>query len=161
MSYNIDLSGTDIICNSISTGASTSGTAGTAAGALSDKALISVVKKGIDMNSATTDTTIAITLPTGITTYKVHSVEVWGANHTLITATAGLFTAASGGGVAIVSNGAVNNTSGTDATALNTQSLTLASATTSFTATTLYFRVGTAEGAAATANVTITLRILG
>jgi hypothetical protein len=159
MSYNVDMAGCDLIVNTISTGASTPGAAGTNLNAT--PAYIRVTAKGLNFNSASTDNAISFALPTGTTTYKVEFVTVWGASHTLTTATAGLFTAASAGGVAIVANGALTPTSGTTDTALDMQSLTIASATTAFTDTTLYFRIGTAEGAAATANVTLTLRILG
>jgi hypothetical protein len=171
MTLKLDLSGSDLVCNTISTGASTPGTAGTLLNtaylidlASTQPAYISATIKGVNMNSATTDNAITFTLPTGTTTYKVEKVAVWGASHTLTTATAALYTAtggSGGSGVGIVSDGAINNTSGTADTALNMQDLTIASATTAFTDTTLYFRVGTAEGAAATANVTLTLRILG
>ena len=118
---------------------------------------------GVNMNAATTDHAITLTLPAGATTYVVDSVSLWGASHTLTTATAGLFTAASGGGTGICADQAITNTSGTANTNLNYQALTLAAndATTCFTASPLYFRVGTAEGAAATANVTLTITILG
>ena len=122
---------------------------------------------GINMNVATTDHTLAFTLPTGTTTYEVSECIIWGASHTLTTATAGLFTAASGGGYGsgICADQAITITSGTANTDLNAQSLTQATdpaaKLTCFTANPLYFRVGTAEGATATANVTLILRVLG
>lgn len=161
MSYNIDLAGTDLICNSISTGASTPGAAGTKQDIARTPAYISVVAKGLNFNQTSTDNSIAFTLPAGTTTYKVEKVTVWGASHTLTTATASLYTAASAGGANICADQALTPTSGTADTALDMQDLTIASATTAFTDTPLFFRLGTAEGAAATANVTIILRILG
>lgn len=161
MTYPIDLAGTDLRVNTISTGASTPGAAGTTLDIARTPAYISVVAKGINFNQTSTDNAMAFTLPTGTTTYKVEKVTVWGASHTLTTATASLYTAASAGGVAIVADGALTPTSGTADTALDMQDLTIASATTAFTDTPLYFRLGTPEGAAATANVTIILRILG
>lgn len=164
MSYNLDLAGNDLIVNTLSVGASTLGAAGTKLDSTNiarSPAYITATIKAVNMNTATSDNAIAFTLPTGTTTYKVEKVTVWGASHTLTTATAALYTAAAAGGVAIVADGALTSTSGTDATALNMQDLTIASATTSFTATPLYFRVGTPEGAASTANVTVLLRILG
>ena len=169
MSYNIDMAGTDLIVNTISTGASTPGAAGTALNAASvinsaSGTYQTFTITGVNMNSATTDNAIAITLPAGKHTYMVEKCTVWNASHTIVTATASLYSAASAGGVAICADQALTPTSNTADTNLNAQNLTIASAgtTTCFTtATSLYFRVGTAEGAAATANVTLTIRIIG
>ena len=148
LSSTIDLRGDDLIVKGISFGS-----------AATSAPYMKVTLTGVNFNSATTDNAVNITLPTGVTTYKVQSVTVWGANHTLTTATAGLFTTAGGTG-AICADQAMTNTSGTADTALNMQDLTIASATTAFTDTSLFFRIGTAEGTAATANVTIILRLL-
>lgn len=120
--------------------------------------------KGVNFNSATTDNAIAISLPSTVTTYSIAACYVWGASHTLTTATAGLFSAASAGGTAICADQALTPTSGTADTALNLQSLTIATAGTNTcftTAKTLYFRVGTAESATATGNVTVLINLLG
>jgi hypothetical protein len=123
--------------------------------ALPNSNLIAVAP-GINFNSANSDNAIAIPLPTGFTRYRVQQVVISGASHSLTTATCGLFTAASGGGVAVVASASAITVSATaDATANNLQSLAAASSTTSFRAGTLYFRVQTAEGAAATGDVTI------
>lgn len=117
---------------------------------------------GVNFNSANTDNSIAITLPTGKTRYQVSECIISNASHTLVTATAGLFTAASGGGVAIVTAASTITVSATtDATLNNSQSMTINnSGTESYTAGTLFFRVAAAEGATATGDVTVRIRPL-
>jgi hypothetical protein len=115
-----------------------------------------VFAAGINFNSANSDNAIAIPLPAGFTRYRIERVTISGASHSLTTATCGLFTAINAGGVAAVAGASAISVGATaDATANNMQSLTLASGTTSFAAATLYFRVQTAEGAAATGDVAI------
>jgi hypothetical protein len=125
-------------------------------------ALIKVTATGINVNSANTDNSIGITLPSSADRYAVESVIISNASHSLSTATCGLFTSSSAGGTAIVTGGsAITVTATTDETNNNMQSLTVARQNTeSYTAQTLYFRIGTAEGAAATGDVTITIRPL-
>ena len=110
---------------------------------------------GVDLNSANTDTAIAITSPT--TNYRVGACVVRnkGTTASLTTATAGLFTSTGGGGLALCANQALSaitsNAIGTDANAL--QLTATVAARTAIASTTLQFRVGTAQGAAATADV--------
>lgn len=113
----------------------------------------------VNFNSANTDHAIAIRLPQGMTRYRVSNVVISGASAVLNTATWGLFTATAGGGTALVAAGtatgissAAENTNGNMSTTsiVNVNSLSL-------TATTLYFRVGTAQGSAATGTVTLNL----
>ncbi len=115
---------------------------------------------GINFNSGNTDTTIAITLPTGYTRYVIQSVRVYGASQTLTTATFGVFTSTGGGGTAIVASGtACTVSTATDGTSGNLQGPTIAAAF-SFSVAgfpNLYFRVQNAQGAAATGNVLIAL----
>jgi hypothetical protein len=111
---------------------------------------------GINFNSATTDTAITVPLPTGFTRYLVSSVTISGASGTLTTATCGLFTATGGGGVSICADQAITVASASDATNNNAQGLTITDGPTrSYTAATLQFRIGTAEGSAATATVSL------
>jgi len=170
-SRQVDYSGDTLLCSDqvygIASGLGSDGItvppAGLTAGYPMNDTLRFVIK-GVNFNSATTDNPIAITLPVGTTTYSVNSVFIWGASHTLTTATAGLFSAASGGGTAICSDQALTPTSGTADTNLNYQEMTraTAAANTCFTtAKILYFRIGTAESAAATANVTLVINCLG
>lgn len=124
-------------------------------------AIMSFVATAVNFNSGNTDNAIAIVLPSGFTRYRVDSVVISNASHTLVTATCGVFTATAAGGVAIVASGSAITVSATaDATANNSQALSLASAVISFTATPLYFRVQTAEGAAATGDVTLYIKPL-
>lgn len=159
MATLVDMGGDTLIVNDIQLGAASPGTTGVSIN--TSEAYVRYTITGVNFNSATTDNPIVLSLPPGTSTYKVQSVSVWGASHTLTTATMSLWTAAGGTGVAICADQALTNTSGTANTALNEQDLTLASATTAFTSGTVYARVGTAEGAAATGNVTVVIRILG
>lgn len=104
----------------------------------------------IDMNAAG-DTALAI-LDTA-QAYIIESVIVYTASISLTTATAGLFTAAGGGGTTLAADQALSAlTSGTKYLALTLQAIT----TTDWrTESTLYFRVGTPQGAAALAAVLI------
>lgn len=121
---------------------------------------IAIVTTGVNFNSANTDTSITIpTLPTGFTQYRVVGLFITNASHTIITANCGLFSLAGGGGSAIVSGGtACTNTNNTANTALNFQSFTINTLTTCYNLSTLFFRVATAEGAAATATVTVVIQ---
>lgn len=107
----------------------------------------------VDLNSANTDNALTITLPTGITRYRVLHVLCFNAGPatSLTTATAGLFTATGGGGVAIAANQALSAiTQSADDTVANGMQLTAANApNTRFADTTLFVRVGTAQGASA------------
>lgn len=112
---------------------------------------------GVNVNSANTDYPIAIALPVGYTKYRVVRVLAYNPSISLTTATAGVFTAAAAGGTTIVTNVALSalttNTAGTSGcllafTVINTN-------TTYFTDAILYFRVGTAQGSAATCDVYI------
>ena len=126
---------------------------------MSGQAQISTVTNSVNFNSANSDTSISISLPTGFTRYLVSAVLISGANSSLTTATCGLFTGSGGTGTAIVTGAsAITVSSASEGTNNNSQSLTINDADTqSYTNATLYFRVGTAEGSAATASVTITI----
>jgi hypothetical protein len=114
---------------------------------------------GVNFNSANSDNSVTITLPSGYTRYQVSVATVSHASASLTTSTWGVFSAAAGGGVAIIGNAACTVSATADATANNFQS-SPGSATTSFTTSTLFFRIGTAQGSAATADVTIVVRVL-
>ena len=111
----------------------------------------------VNFNSGNTDTAITITLPAGYTRFRMQSATITGASASLTTATAGLFTGAGGTGTAIVTGGsAITVNTGSDNTNNNLQALTIANTLTeTYNVGTLYFRVGTAQGSAATATVTI------
>lgn len=114
---------------------------------------------GVNFNSANTDTTIPVTLPTGVSNYQIASVRIANASASISTATYGLFSAAAGGGTAIIPSpqaitvttaGANTNNNSLTATPTN-------SGTQSWNFSNLFFRVVTAQGSAATADVIITL----
>lgn len=114
---------------------------------------------GVNFNSANTDNAITITLPAGYTRFRANLCLISHASGTLTTATCGLFTAAAAGGVAIVASGsAITVSTASENTANNVQSLSIATATSSFSGVaTVYFRVQTAQGSAATGDVTFVL----
>jgi len=117
---------------------------------------------GVNANSANTDTAVTITLPTGYTKYRIANVFSYNPSTSLTTATAGVFTSTGGGGVAVVSNVALSAlTTGTADTAgsfLN-HTVTL-SVTAYFNDATLYYRIGTAQGSAATVDFAIYIQAL-
>ena len=109
----------------------------------------------VNLNSANTDTAIRIASPTA--NYGIRSIFIKnkGTTASLTTATAGLFTAAAAGGLALAANQALSAIT-SNAVDTDANGLALAAAIGARTwidYTTLYFRVGTAQGAAATADV--------
>jgi hypothetical protein len=113
----------------------------------------------VNFNSANTDTAITVRLPPGFSNYRVTAVVISGASASLSTATFGVFTSTGGGGTAIVSGGtAITVTATATATNNNMQSVSPNNTSTqSYNAATVYCRVGTAEGSAATGTVTLIL----
>ena len=114
----------------------------------------------VNLNSANTDNAITITSPT--TNYVVEAVFVKnkGTTASLTTATAGLFTSTAGAGLALAANQALSPIT---ANAVNTDANGMALAITVgarswISSTTLQFRVGTAQGAAATGDVYVYIR---
>jgi hypothetical protein len=108
---------------------------------------------GVNFNSANTDTAIPIKLPIGASNYRIVDVIIGDASASISTATFGIFSATGGGGTVIVAGGtAITITASAANTANNMQVVTPAT-TESFSFATLYFRVGTAQGSAATADV--------
>ena len=109
----------------------------------------------VDLNAANSDNAIVIS-PLKSSWY-LHSVIVKnkGAAASITTATAGLFTATGGGGTALAANQALAAlTSNAVNTAGSLMLMTLAAANAQWQdRTQLFFRVGTAQGAAASADV--------
>lgn len=113
--------------------------------------------------NATGDTSVPITMPVGATRYVVFAIRVSNSTGNLPngTGTLGAYTGAGRTGVTLANQQALDTliTSQADATAGNVNALALAAANTqSFTATTLYLNVQTAQGAAAAIDVAIVLR---
>ncbi len=123
--------------------------------------MLEVTATAVNFNSANTDTAITVSLPTGYTRFMVFRATISHASQTLTTATWGLFSTTGGGGLAIVANIACTVSTASDATAANVQANGGATASmvaaSLATPNTIYFRVGTAQGAPATADVTITI----
>lgn len=113
----------------------------------------------VNFNSANTDNPIAITFPAGTSRYRIGLLEISGASASLTTATFGFFTASGGGGTAIIASGtAITVSTASEGTTNNAQSFFPASgSTTTFNSATLYFRIVTPQGSAATGNVTLIL----
>lgn len=101
--------------------------------------------RGVNANAANTDHPIPI-LNAGA--YSVFQVVVTGASVSLSTATGGLFSDVAGGGTAIVANAALSALTGP--TIVNQRTI---ASTAQRTEQTLYWRTGTAQGAAATFDV--------
>ncbi len=116
------------------------------------------VAKAVNANAATTDTAaIAISVPTS--TYYIDKIWYSNASISLSTATAGVFTGAGGTGVTVVTDAALSGLTGQAVNvAASAISPTIASTTEAFNVGTLYFRIGTAQGAAATLDVRIYCR---
>lgn len=113
-------------------------------------------KQSVNLNSANTDNEIRI--KPHWTNYYLHSVIVKnkGTTGSITTATAGLFTATGGGGTALAATQSLSMlTSNAVNTAGGLMHLTLSATNQWQNRTSLYFRVGTAQGAAATADVYI------
>lgn len=122
---------------------------------------------GVNLNSANTDTAVPITLPPGYTRFNVNFVVISNPSVVINTASLGVFTNTGGGGATIAANTTLALSSTADNTPGNSQSLSVSNQnTTSYKVSTLpvtpniYIRVGTAQGSAATADVTIALRLL-
>lgn len=115
----------------------------------------------VNFNSANSDTTIPIVYPSGYTRFEVLALSISHASGSISVATAGLFTASGGAGTAIAATQALTVTTASENTASNAMALNITnSQTTTFNLTQLFFRVTIAQGAAATADVTVTLRYL-
>lgn len=107
----------------------------------------------VNLNSVG-DTAITLNLPSPA--YRVNAMFVYGKTGTSGgTARIGLFTATGGGGTAISALAAPPITAVGVNTAGSIGAATVGAVTTAFNAATLYFRVGTAEGATLTADVFI------
>ena len=119
--------------------------------------MFSYTKQQINFNSTNTDNPLLVNLPAGYTRYRVHQILISNASQTLTTATCGVFTQSGALGTAIVTTGsAITVSQSAEDTINNMQALTINNQNTmSLIDTTLYFRVQTAQGAAATGTVTV------
>src|SRR5260221_6291932 len=110
----------------------------------------------VNFNATNTDNAVTITLPGNIERYSINSIRLNNASASISTATVGVFTGAGGTGQTIAANQAITVTSAATDTNNNTQSLTLTNGNTeAYNDATLYVRVGTAQGTAATADVVV------
>ena len=118
-----------------------------------------VAAKAVNAN-VVADTSLAVPLPPGFTRYRLARVTALNPSISLTAAQAALYTAASAGGVALCSPQALSGlTNATPSTAGNAIDLTLALAAPVFyTATPLFFRITTAQGAAATVDVVLLIQ---
>jgi hypothetical protein len=158
----VDFGGEDLICRNVYVGATAPGQS-TGTNVSTSQGLTQFVVDNVNFN-ATGDTPITVTLPTGYTRYVVSGLYLSGASASISSSSVGLYTAASGGGTAIVTAATPTVTASADMTNNNTMSMTVINANTeSYLVAnegTLYFHVATAQGSAATANVTLQIRPL-
>jgi hypothetical protein len=103
----------------------------------------------VDCNVGPADTSIT----TGSTRYRIDKVVIFSASISLTTATCGLFTAAGGAGTTIAADQAMSAL--TSSSKYDDLSLEAVVGTDAFTSGTIYFRIGTPQGAAATCSVRI------
>jgi hypothetical protein len=103
------------------------------------------------------DTAITVPLPAGMTRYRIGRVTVLNASVPLTAAFAAVYSASGGGGVGVVTPQALNTlTTNAPNSAGNASDLPMAlTPATFFTAPALYFRITTAQGAAATVDVVV------
>jgi hypothetical protein len=116
----------------------------------------------VNFDLANSDNPIAILLPAGATAYRVAVLIIGNASASISTATWGLFSAPGGAGTAIFPAGqAITVTTPSANTNNNGMALGFANVNTQFfNFTTVYFRIGTPQGAAARADVTFELDFL-
>ena len=110
--------------------------------------------------NAVADTAISIVLPTGYTRYRVSIVSVFDASTDLSTATQvqfGLYSAVGGGGTQLLAPTACTVNTASANTAVNAQFIGI-SLTAIWSHATLYFRVTTAKGSAATCSVVLAIQ---
>jgi hypothetical protein len=117
---------------------------------------------GANFNS-TADQAITITLPTGTTNYRLNAIFFSNPSTSLTTAVGGVYTGAGKTGVAVVAasqaySALATNSPGASGSMLNATITNGASAM--YNATTLYLSLTTAQGAAATADVTVDIQPL-
>lgn len=86
-------------------------------------------------------------------TYMITQVQYNNASTSLTTATGGVFTAVSAGGTTVVSDAALSGLTATTNGTLLLPSLATNAQKNVYTGTSIYFRIGTAQGAAATLDV--------
>lgn len=119
---------------------------------------LAVTVRGVDFNSANTDTPLPIVLPPGYSRYLVTGVRISGASASLTTASFSLYTAPAAGGTAILSTTTSTVNTASEGTNNNAQNAVPSTANSqSYNGNTLYFRVITPQGSAATANITLTI----
>lgn len=119
--------------------------------------IIRVAITGVNLNSANTDNAITIPLPPGVARWRINSVFVHNASLSLTTVTAGVFTGTAASGQTIAATQALSTVTATAAdTNNNLMGMTLTNAASmAYNDTTVYFRVVTAQGAAATADIVL------
>lgn len=152
----VDFGGSDLYVNSLYTGSSAPGQLVQAG-----PTVLRFVAEDVNFNAANTDTQLLLNIPSDVLRYSINSVRINNASASISTATVGVFTAAAAGGQTIAANQAITVTATATDTNNNTQSLTLTNANTmAYNDTTLFIRVGTAQGSAATADVVVTVHLI-
>ena len=124
--------------------------AGLTAGNVTNLGAIAVKVTGVNFNSADTDTPISIPLPSGVIRYALQAIRISDASGTLTTSTAGVFSLAAVERQLLRIPPSQSVQTQPD-TLNNVQSF--AAGAVAYDYTTIYFRVGTQQGSAATADV--------
>jgi hypothetical protein len=154
---NGSMAGSSIKCNSSPTPATSTDCSAPLAQAVLGQGIISFGVTGVNANSANTDTPITITLPTGYTKYRMQGVFSYNPSTSLTTATAGVFTGAGGTGTTVVTSAALSslttNTAGSSGSLFAHPVVNVNAAF--FNSATLFYRIGSAQGSAATVDVLI------
>lgn len=164
----VDLGGNTLYANNIVLGvpsavASSGVAGGKATGSYARVADIRLVLTGVNFNSASTDNPVAVYLPGGSTTerYVVVACYLNNASASISTATASLRGGPGATGATLAADQAITVTATAVATNNNAMALSMTNTNTeAYVYPTLYFRVGTAQGSAATADVIILLRLM-
>ncbi|HSY26231.1 MAG TPA: hypothetical protein VK832_01905, partial [Burkholderiaceae bacterium] len=138
-------------CNSLLSDTASTGTTAASPGYQS----YFITYKGVNFNSANTDTAIPIPLPPGVSNYQIANVRIANASASISTATLGIFQTTGGSGT-ILANSVITVTTASANTNNNSMILVPTNANTqSFNLTSVQARVGTAQGSAATGDVVI------
>lgn len=157
----VNYAGQTIVCNDLIMGIQSPGGDHQIGNPVASMSTVKLKIVGVNFNSAATDNIMTFTLPPAIARYAVSSVWINNASHTLVTATISVRTGAGATGATIAADQAITVSATATDTNNNCQSLTLTNAATmAYNDKTLYVRIGTAEGAAATADVIVVLQLL-